>query len=152
MKTILFLALALICGSAVAQTNLIVFPELKSATGDVLMTNATYRLAVGEKLYFENDSGEHGFNAVSLDTNVLNRLGMSAADRLAAQKRINAQNQAALQTHEQFLQQQAAAEQQAAIAQQEAASNAAAMTANQQSGTGNGSGHKSKKNKYNLPQ
>jgi hypothetical protein len=153
MKTILILAFALICGCAVAQTNLVVFPELRSSTGDLLMTNATYRCAVGVKLFFENDEGEHGFKATDLDTNVLNRLGMSASARAAAQKRIDAQNQAALLAHEAFLQQQALAAQQA---EQQAASNAAAMTQSQPQGTGTGTGtkHKSKKNQYSglLPQ
>src|ERR1700722_8563661 len=103
MKTILILVFALICGCAVAQTNLVVFPELRSSTGDLLMTNATYRCAVGAKLFFENEAGEHGYIAADLDTNVLNQLGISAAARAAAQKKIDAQNQAALLAHEEFL-------------------------------------------------
>jgi len=131
MKTILILALAIICGRVGAQTNAVAFPELRSMSGKVLMTNATYRCAVGEKLFFENAGGEHGFKASDLDPNVLSQLGMSATDRAAAQGKLNAQEQAAALAHQQFLQQQALAAQQAAIAEQEAESNAAAAAASQ---------------------
>lgn len=154
MKIVLLLTCLLIGLRMEAQTNQVVFTELKSAAGNVLMTNATYRCVVGEKLFFENDQGEHGFKAVDLDTNILNRLGMSLAQLTAAQSRINERNAAALQTYEQQQQLLAAAQHQQMLNEQAAMSNQAAMLATQPPAAGNtsgntsGSGHKSKKNKY----
>ena len=145
MRTALVLAFILVCSRLGAQAADLIFPELHSSTGTLLMTNATYRCAVGEKLFFENPGGEHGFKVSDLDTNVLARLGISAQAQAAAQNKLNAQNQAALVAHEQYLQQQAA--QQAALAQQQAAADAAAASATSSSSS-NGSTHKSKKNKY----
>ncbi len=147
MKTALILAFLLVCGRLGAQTTNVTFPELRSSAGALLMTNATYRCAVGEKLFFENAAGEHGFKASDLDTNVLGKLGISAAARAAAQSKLNAQNQAALVAHEEYLQQQAAQAQQAAAAQSAAESNALAAAAAGSSENSSGS-HKSKKNKY----
>ena len=149
MKIILFLAIVLVCRCMDAQTADVTFPELRSSAGTLLMTNATYRCAVGEKLFFENAAGEHGYKASDLDTNVLGKLGISAAAQAAAQSKLNAQKQAALTAHEQYLQQQAAEQRQAALTQQEAESNALVAAASAPGNSGSsGSSHKSKKNKY----
>jgi len=71
--------------AASAQTNAIIFPQLLSPSGTVLMTNAEFRVIYGNKIWFLNDVGYKSFNADDLNTNVLNALGTSA-DELDSKK------------------------------------------------------------------
>ena len=135
------LILAVGCLTLRAQTNLITFPELRSCTNTVLMTNATFRCAVAGKLFFQSGEDEHGYLAETLDTNVLVKLGLNIEAMKAAQASSEAMKRVYWQQYQQLLAQQAEAarEQQIALAQQ------AADQAKAGQGAGQGSGSAKKK-------
>ena len=62
-----------------AQTNQIVFIKLLSCSNTVLMVNAEYRCTTGMRVAFMNADGCQLFDVRSIDTNALNRIGISPA-------------------------------------------------------------------------
>jgi hypothetical protein len=76
---ILMLMLMLLAGALTlnAQTNQIVFDRLMSCSNTVLMTNAEYRCTTGMRVAFLNADGCQLFDVRSIDTNALNRIGIS---------------------------------------------------------------------------
>ena len=108
-----------------AQTNAVVFPQLLSVSNHVLMTNAEFRCIVGSKVFFQNRDDEHGFEAESLDTNVLATLGLTLEGLKDAQAKLDAKNHMAAAQYQQWLANRAQQEKQAAA---EAAANAASAT------------------------
>jgi hypothetical protein len=134
MKAIALLLTCLMTGclvSARAQTNSVVspvvFPELRSITNSLLMTNAEFRCTVGSKVFFQSGDDEHGFEAESLDPDVLSSLGLSLDALKEAQARLDAQKHMAAAEYQVWLANHLKQEQQAAAAQ--AAAEAAAATA-----------------------
>jgi hypothetical protein len=65
-----------------AQTNKLVFDQLLSCSNTVLMTNAEYRCTTGMRVAFMNAGGCQLFDVRSIDTNALERIGISS-DQLA---------------------------------------------------------------------
>jgi hypothetical protein len=102
-KLTLIAATILLAFTSHAQTNPIVFTQLLSRTNTVLMTNAEFRCAAGEKLFFKSADEEKGFNADSLDTNVLSKLGYTAEQLKAMQARKDASDAAYRQEYNQQL-------------------------------------------------
>jgi hypothetical protein len=60
-----------------AQTNKIVFDRLLSCSNTVLMVNAEYRCTTGMRVAFLNADGYQMFDVRSINTNALNRIGIS---------------------------------------------------------------------------
>ena len=120
MKLIAFI-FTLGCLTLQAQTNLVTFPTLLSATNTVLMTNATFRCAVAGKLFFQNGDDEHGYLAETLNTNVLVKLGLNLQAMKAAQAGSAAMKRMYWEQYQQFLAQQAEQAREQEIAQNEAA-------------------------------
>jgi alkyl hydroperoxide reductase subunit AhpC len=90
------IALLSILGSAAlagAQTNDVVFPQLLSPTGAILMTNAQFRTVAGSKIIFRNDNGYQTYHTADLNTDVLATLHVTAAQLDARQKTVDAANQ-----------------------------------------------------------
>ena len=81
------LGLAALAG---ARTNDVVFPQLLSPAGSVLMTNAEFRVISGNKIFFRNDNGYQSFHAADLNSNVLAALHVTAAQLDARQKSLDA--------------------------------------------------------------
>jgi hypothetical protein len=80
--------------AAMAQTNSVVFSQLLSPTGTVLMTNAEFRCVSGNRIFFMNASGYQCFHATNLNSSVLDQLHISAGDLDAKQKLHDASNAA----------------------------------------------------------
>ncbi|MGD0813829.1 MAG: redoxin domain-containing protein [Verrucomicrobiota bacterium] len=75
-----------------AQINSIIFPQLLSPAGSVLMTNAEFRLFSGGKIFFKNDNGYQSFHAADLNADVLAALHITDAQLEAQQKNLDAAN------------------------------------------------------------
>jgi hypothetical protein len=107
-----------------AQTNTIVFPQLLSLTGTVLMTNAEFLQIAVPKIYFKNDAGYRSFYPGELNSNILAAIGTSSS-------KIAAQQAAIIAAHQKYLAAMAAYQaeqerQKQLQIQQAAAANAAA--------------------------
>lgn len=124
----LLMLLAIGCQGLQAQTNAVVFPRLLSCSNIVLMTDAEFRCTVGSKVFFQSGDDERGFEAETLDTNVLAKLGLSVDTLKEAQAKMDAQKHMAAAQYQQWLANQAK-EQQAAAAQAAAAQAAATASA-----------------------
>jgi hypothetical protein len=90
---IILLGIMLAVRVSSAQTNIIIFQELLSTNGSVLMTNAEFRCVLGNKLFFKNGPSEyHSFTAEELNTNVLATLNLTTTRLESQQQLLDAKN------------------------------------------------------------
>jgi hypothetical protein len=74
---------------SVAQTNSITFPLLLSPTNSVLMTNAEFRVSVGNKLFFRSGDAYRSFHAGDLNPSVLAAISVTSEQLDARQKALD---------------------------------------------------------------
>ena len=111
MKTLSLLILLITAATVQSEPKPVIFTVLYSTNHTALMTNAEFRTTSGSKVFFVNEK-YRGFEAIQLDTNVLERIGTTLAKLEAAQVALDAKN-----THARLVQQAdlAEANRQAAI-------------------------------------
>jgi regulator of protease activity HflC (stomatin/prohibitin superfamily) len=86
----LIFLMAVECGRS--ETNAVVFPALLSSTNSTLLSNAEFRRTFGSKVIFKSQDNLVGFEARSLHSNVLQRLGLTVEKLEADQAALDAKN------------------------------------------------------------
>jgi len=89
------LILLLLTVTCLAQTNR-VFPILKNAHGEQVMTNAEFRVLSGRKVFFKNESGYKSFDAIDLDSGVLKELNIDPQLAITKQNKDEESKRAAI--------------------------------------------------------